>query len=42
MAPERKECSFVSRGGEKLLHALEHFRVDVAGLVAADFGCSDT
>lgn len=31
---------FVSRGGEKLDHALETFGVDVSGLVAADVGSS--
>jgi 23S rRNA (cytidine1920-2'-O)/16S rRNA (cytidine1409-2'-O)-methyltransferase len=31
---------FVSRGGEKLAHALDAFDLDVAGLVAADFGAS--
>ena len=31
---------FVSRGGEKLDHALTEFRIDVAGLVCADFGAS--
>lgn len=31
---------FVSRGGIKLAHALDEFRVDVSGLVCADFGCS--
>ena len=31
---------FVSRGGEKLDHALEAFGVDVSGLVAADVGSS--
>lgn len=31
---------FVSRGGFKLEHALEHCAVDVAGLVAADLGAS--
>lgn len=31
---------FVSRGGEKLEHALEAFGVDVSGLVAADVGSS--
>jgi 23S rRNA (cytidine1920-2'-O)/16S rRNA (cytidine1409-2'-O)-methyltransferase len=31
---------FVSRGGYKLEHGLEHFRVDVAGLVAVDLGAS--
>lgn len=32
--------AFVSRGGEKLRHALGEFRVDVRGLTAADLGCS--
>ncbi len=36
VAPER----FVSRGGLKLEHALEHFQLDVAGLVAIDLGAS--
>jgi 23S rRNA (cytidine1920-2'-O)/16S rRNA (cytidine1409-2'-O)-methyltransferase len=31
---------FVSRGGEKLDHALEVFGIDVNGLIAADFGAS--
>ena len=31
---------FVSRGGEKLEHALEAFGLDVTGLVAADIGAS--
>lgn len=31
---------FVSRGGEKLEHALARFGVDVAGALAADFGAS--
>jgi 23S rRNA (cytidine1920-2'-O)/16S rRNA (cytidine1409-2'-O)-methyltransferase len=31
---------FVSRGGEKLDHALESFRIDVTGMVAADLGAS--
>jgi 23S rRNA (cytidine1920-2'-O)/16S rRNA (cytidine1409-2'-O)-methyltransferase len=31
---------WVSRGGLKLLHALEHFATDVAGLVALDVGAS--
>lgn len=34
--PER----FVSRGAYKLLSAMEHFRLDVAGLVALDVGAS--
>ena len=35
-APEK----FVSRGGFKLEHALEHFNLDVAGLTAIDLGAS--
>jgi 23S rRNA (cytidine1920-2'-O)/16S rRNA (cytidine1409-2'-O)-methyltransferase len=35
-APER----YVSRGGLKLEHALQHFGLDVRGLVAADLGAS--
>ena len=31
---------FVSRGGEKLDHALETFRIEVDGFIAADFGAS--
>ncbi|MEM7482659.1 MAG: SAM-dependent methyltransferase [Acidobacteriota bacterium] len=31
---------FVSRGGLKLDHALDHFELSVAGLLCADFGCS--
>jgi 23S rRNA (cytidine1920-2'-O)/16S rRNA (cytidine1409-2'-O)-methyltransferase len=31
---------FVSRGGHKLEHALEHFQLDVTGLSAIDFGAS--
>ena len=31
---------FVSRGGQKLDHALATFAVDVSGLVCADLGCS--
>ena len=31
---------FVSRGGHKLEHALEHFRLDVRGLMAIDLGAS--
>ena len=36
LAPEK----FVSRGGFKLEHALEHFRLDVTGLTAIDIGAS--
>jgi 23S rRNA (cytidine1920-2'-O)/16S rRNA (cytidine1409-2'-O)-methyltransferase len=35
-APEK----FVSRGGHKLEHALEHFRLNVAGVTAIDLGAS--
>jgi 23S rRNA (cytidine1920-2'-O)/16S rRNA (cytidine1409-2'-O)-methyltransferase len=35
-APEK----FVSRGGHKLEHALEHFALDVSGMVAVDLGAS--
>ena len=31
---------FVSRGGHKLEHALEHFHLDVSGLTAIDLGAS--
>lgn len=36
LAPEK----YVSRGGYKLEHALEHFQVDVAGRVAVDLGAA--
>jgi 23S rRNA (cytidine1920-2'-O)/16S rRNA (cytidine1409-2'-O)-methyltransferase len=35
-APEK----FVSRGGHKLEHALEHFKLNVSGLTAIDLGAS--
>jgi len=35
-APEK----FVSRGGHKLEHALEHYRLNVTGLIAIDLGSS--
>ena len=35
-APEK----FVSRGGYKLEHALEHFELDITGLTAVDLGAS--
>ena len=35
-APEK----FVSRGGHKLEHALEHFRVETSGVIAVDLGAS--
>jgi len=31
---------FASRGGEKLAAAMEAFRLDVRGLICADFGCN--
>ena len=34
------EDAFVSRAGAKLAHALEAFKLDVAGLRCADFGCN--
>lgn len=36
LAPEK----FVSRGGHKLEHALEHFALEVSGFTAADLGAS--
>jgi len=35
-----KDHPWVSRGGIKLAHALEHFAIDVAGAVALDIGAS--
>jgi 23S rRNA (cytidine1920-2'-O)/16S rRNA (cytidine1409-2'-O)-methyltransferase len=35
-----KSARYVSRGGEKLQHALRAFSLDVSGLVAADIGAS--
>ncbi len=35
-----KEHLWVSRGGVKLAHGLDHFRIDPAGLVALDIGAS--
>jgi 23S rRNA (cytidine1920-2'-O)/16S rRNA (cytidine1409-2'-O)-methyltransferase len=37
IAPRRR---FVSRGGEKLEHALDRFGIDVRGLIVADIGAS--
>src|SRR5438552_9381049 len=31
---------FVSRAGQKLDHALDHFALDITGFVCADLGCS--
>ncbi|HYJ13728.1 MAG TPA: TlyA family RNA methyltransferase [Thermomicrobiales bacterium] len=36
----RQKPRFVSRGGEKLDHALATFEIDVTGMVAADLGAS--
>ncbi|MGC4107554.1 MAG: TlyA family RNA methyltransferase [Thermomicrobiales bacterium] len=36
----KEKPRFVSRGGEKLDHALESFGIDVTGLIAADLGAS--
>jgi 23S rRNA (cytidine1920-2'-O)/16S rRNA (cytidine1409-2'-O)-methyltransferase len=36
----KPEHNFVSRGGEKLSHALNHFSIDVTGLIAIDVGSS--
>jgi 23S rRNA (cytidine1920-2'-O)/16S rRNA (cytidine1409-2'-O)-methyltransferase len=35
-----KECPYVGKGGLKLAFALEHFRLDVTGLICADLGCN--
>ena len=35
-----KEHPWVSRGGMKLMHAIEHFKMDVKGVVAMDVGSS--
>ncbi len=37
---EKPEQPFVSRAGLKLDYALGEFRIDVTGLIAADFGCN--
>ncbi|MFW5653699.1 MAG: SAM-dependent methyltransferase, partial [Planctomycetota bacterium] len=34
------EHPYVGRGGLKLAHALDEFRIDPCGLFAADFGCN--
>lgn len=36
----REKARYVSRGGEKLHHAIEAFDVPVSGMVCADFGAS--
>ena len=35
-----KECPYVGKGGLKLQFALDHFEIEVAGLVCADLGCN--
>ena len=35
-----RDHPWVSRGGLKLIHALDHFGIDVAGLIALDVGAS--
>lgn len=37
---ERPGGDFVSRGGEKLNHALSHFNIDLKGKIVADLGAS--
>ena len=38
--PPPEPVSFVSRAGTKLAHALDEFKLEVAGLTCADFGCN--
>jgi 23S rRNA (cytidine1920-2'-O)/16S rRNA (cytidine1409-2'-O)-methyltransferase len=40
LAVEAPETVYVSRGGDKLAHALDHFGLDPSGLVAVDVGAS--
>ena len=40
MPGERPVPQFVSRGGQKLDHALTSFEIDVRGLICADFGAN--
>jgi 23S rRNA (cytidine1920-2'-O)/16S rRNA (cytidine1409-2'-O)-methyltransferase len=40
LAVRGRDHPWVSRGGIKLAHALDHFAIDVAGLVALDIGAS--
>ena len=37
---DRPGAAYVSRGGHKLAHALDHFRVDPSGRICADLGAS--
>jgi 23S rRNA (cytidine1920-2'-O)/16S rRNA (cytidine1409-2'-O)-methyltransferase len=36
----RGRAPYVSRGGEKLVHALDYFKIDVRGKICADIGAS--
>ena len=37
---ERPKGIFVSRGGDKLVHAIKEFNIDLSGLIALDLGAS--
>lgn len=37
---QKKKCTFVSRGGMKLLHGLNHFTINVANKICIDIGAS--
>ena len=39
-SPSPRRRRYVSRGGHKLEHALDHFQLDVAGQTAIDLGAS--
>ncbi|MCZ6851649.1 MAG: TlyA family rRNA (cytidine-2'-O)-methyltransferase [Planctomycetota bacterium] len=39
MTTQAQDKKYVSRAGLKLEHALREFKVDVTGLICADFGC---
>lgn len=39
-APADSVIKYVSRAGQKLAFALDHFKLDVSGLRCADFGCN--
>lgn len=40
MSKPKPKGRYVSRGGEKLEHAIREFKISVDGLTCADFGCS--
>lgn len=40
MSKSKRKGRYVSRGGEKLEHAIKEFKISVDGLICADFGCS--